>query len=126
MARVYVDVATIADPNPDPEPWTWLDRPGSWPRVRVGYTLTWMADVVGYDPRRGQRCPACHDAELRPHEVCVVCHATLAAPRRLAMMARGKRAAILRGPAPLKAKVAAVAVARTRKERRAAVARKAG
>lgn len=119
MARVHVDVATLPDPRPDPEPWTWLDRAELRPRVRIGYTPTWGADVVGYDPRHGQRCPACHDADLRPHEVCVVCHATRAAPRRWPMMDRVTRAAILRGPGPLRTKVA------TRREKREA-ARKAG
>jgi predicted Fe-S protein YdhL (DUF1289 family) len=56
--------------------------------------------------------------------VCLVCSSTRAAPRRWAMMDKSERAAILRGPAPLGKRVA-VAVARTRKEKRGA-ARKAG
>ncbi len=112
--------ATV-DPNPDPEPWLWLDQAAGWPHVWVGLNPTWGAEVVGYNPRRGQVCPACHDATLRPHEVCLVCSATQAAPRRLPMMDRAKRAEILRGPAPLAARVkAVVVVARTRREKRAA------
>jgi predicted Fe-S protein YdhL (DUF1289 family) len=126
MARIHVDVATLADPRPDPEPWTWLDHAEIRPRVRIGLTPTWTADVVGYDPRHGQVCPACQDAGLRAHEVCLVCSSTRAAPRRWAMMDRSERAAILRGPAPLGARVrAVVAVVTTRRERRGA-ARKAG
>jgi predicted Fe-S protein YdhL (DUF1289 family) len=125
MPRIHVDVATLADPRPDPEPWTWLDRPELRPRIRIGLTPTWGADVVGYDPRHGQRCPACHDATLRESEVCLVCSSTRAAPRRWAMMDKSERAAILRGPAPLGKRVAVVMVARTRRERRGA-ARKAG
>jgi hypothetical protein len=118
MPRVYLDVETLADPNPDPEPWTWLDRAELRPRVRIGLTPTWGPDVVGYDPKGGQVCPACHDATLRESEVCLVCSATRAAPRRWAMLDRAARVTILRGPAPLAGR--AKKAARTRRERRAA------
>lgn len=50
-------------------------RPIPAPPVHLGITPTWGANIVAYDPAHGP-CPACGDARLRPHEVCLVCHAS--------------------------------------------------
>jgi hypothetical protein len=104
------DVAV--DPGPPPDRLVWLDGPA--PRVRIGFTATWSAAVVGYTP--AIVCPGCGDARLRPHEICVVCHQTRRSPRQWPMMAQGERARLLAGPPPLRPRVEQV---RTRRQRRA-------
>jgi predicted Fe-S protein YdhL (DUF1289 family) len=82
------------------------------PAVLIGFTATWTAQVIGYDPARPGECPGCGDHRLRPHESCVVCSRTARVPRRWPMMDPMERAKILR----LLIEVARV----TRRKRRAA------
>jgi hypothetical protein len=99
-----------APPPPDRE-W-WRERR---PSVLVGLTPTWTDEVVGFDPAAAVPCSGCHGARLRPHEHCVVCSSQPSAPRRWPNMPPHERAAILAGPAPLRATVEAL----TRRKKRA-------
>lgn len=110
--RVRLDGIAV---DPTPAPWSTLDDP--LPRVRVGLTCTWTAVVVGYEP--SQPCPGCADSQLRPHEVCLVCHATRQAPRQHPMCRRDERARLLSGPPALRPRVTH---ARTRRQRRKKIA----
>jgi hypothetical protein len=88
------------------------------PSVLIGFSPTWGAEIVGFDPKSSAPCPACHAAELREHEHCVVCSSQPSAPRRWPNMDPRERARILAGPGPLAAKVEKA----TRKSRRKAMA----
>jgi hypothetical protein len=98
-------------PDPSPPPWELADDSGPRPRVLIGFTGTWTAEVVAYRP--GRTCPGCGDARLRSHEHCVVCSTEPRQPRRWPMMDARLRTQIQEGP--LRPRVRR---ARTRRERR--------